>query len=63
MSWLGELIGRVLAAPVRVTSELVKSADVLVDPDGQDHPNDLDRAASEIEKAGRRIVDGEEEGG
>lgn len=58
MSWLGSIVGKVVAAPARILNVPVKVLEVSFD--GRVRPNVLDEVADAAEEAAKKVIDGKE---
>jgi len=61
MSWLGELVGKVVAAPARILNVPVKALEASIE--GHAESNALDDVAKAAEEAAKEVVDGKKRGG
>jgi len=57
MSWLGDLVGIVAAAPARILNVPIKALEASVE--GKVTENALDDVAKAVEDAAKKVVDGE----
>ena len=60
MSWLGELVGAVVAAPARILNVPIKVLEASTE--GHAERNALDDVAEAAEKAAKEVVDGKAKG-
>lgn len=60
MSWLGDLVGAVVAAPARILNLPVKVMEAAFDERAAEQNNELDDVADAVEEQAKKVVDGNE---